>query len=167
MLCLCVIHLVISDSCDPMDCSPPGSCPCDSPGKNTAVGCHFLLQWSFLIQGSNPDLLHCRQILYHLSYKKVSVSTWFLWYLAVSCLYLSAPLRPPQPSLLSYPESAHCLLLLLISPELWAIWPFSWLPDLADSWKDITGRAKRNKTTIQTRGISQEPGCKRRELICD
>ena len=30
--------------CDPMDGSPPGSCPWDSPGKNTGVGCHFLLQ---------------------------------------------------------------------------------------------------------------------------
>ena len=31
--------------CDPMDGSPPGSPrPWDSPGKNTAVGCHFLLQ---------------------------------------------------------------------------------------------------------------------------
>ena len=32
-------------------------------GKNTGVGCHFLLQGIFLIQGLNPSLLHCRQIL--------------------------------------------------------------------------------------------------------
>ena len=31
--------------CDPIDSSPPGSpCPWDSQGKNTGVGCHFLLQ---------------------------------------------------------------------------------------------------------------------------
>ena len=30
--------------CDPVDGSPPGSCPWDSPGKNTGVGCLFLLQ---------------------------------------------------------------------------------------------------------------------------
>ena len=31
--------------CDPIDSSPPGSPrPWDSPGKNTRVGCHFLLQ---------------------------------------------------------------------------------------------------------------------------
>ena len=30
--------------CDPIDGRPPGSCPWDSPGKNTGVGCHFLLQ---------------------------------------------------------------------------------------------------------------------------
>ena len=30
--------------CDPIDGSPPGSpIPGDSPGKNTGVGCHFLL----------------------------------------------------------------------------------------------------------------------------
>ena len=30
--------------CDPVDGIPPGSCPWDSPGTNTGVGCHFLLQ---------------------------------------------------------------------------------------------------------------------------
>ena len=54
--------------CDPMDCSLPGcSCPWDFPGKNTGVGCHSLLQGTFPTQGSNPCLLHCRQILYHLN----------------------------------------------------------------------------------------------------
>ena len=33
-------------------------CPWDSPGKNTGVGCHFLLQRIFPIQGSNLHLLH-------------------------------------------------------------------------------------------------------------
>ena len=32
------------------------------------MGCHFLLQGIFLSQESNPGPLHCRQILYHLSY---------------------------------------------------------------------------------------------------
>ena len=30
--------------CDPVDSNPPGSRPWDSPGKNTGVGGHFLLQ---------------------------------------------------------------------------------------------------------------------------
>ena len=30
--------------CDPIDGNPPGSPAWDSPGKNTGVGCHFLLQ---------------------------------------------------------------------------------------------------------------------------
>ena len=32
-------------------------CPWHSPGRNTAVGCHFLLQGNFLTQGSNSCLL--------------------------------------------------------------------------------------------------------------
>ena len=60
-------HSVMSD---PMVCSPPGSSVHgDSPGKNTGVGCHVLLQGIFPTQGLNPDLLHCRWILYHLSHQ--------------------------------------------------------------------------------------------------
>ena len=44
-----VIQLCLT-LCDPMDCSLPGSSICrDSPGKNTRVGCHALLQ------GNLPD----------------------------------------------------------------------------------------------------------------
>ena len=51
-------------------CSPPGpSAYGNSPGKNTGVGCHALLQEIFPTQGLNPDLLHCRQILYHFSHQ--------------------------------------------------------------------------------------------------
>ena len=53
-----------------MDCSPPGSSVHgDSPGKNTGVGCHALLQGIFPTQGSSPDLPHCRWILYQLSHQ--------------------------------------------------------------------------------------------------
>ena len=33
-------------------------CPWNFPGKNTGVGCHFLLQGIFPMQGSNLHLLH-------------------------------------------------------------------------------------------------------------
>ena len=40
--------------CDPMDSSPPGTfVQGDSPGKNTGVGSHALLQGIFPTQGSN------------------------------------------------------------------------------------------------------------------
>ena len=60
----------VAQSCpilwDPVDCSLPGFlCPWDSPGKNTGVGYHFLLQGIFLTQGSNQHLLLGKQILYH------------------------------------------------------------------------------------------------------
>ena len=43
-------------------------CPWNFPGKDTGVGCHFLLQGIFLTQESNLCLLcllHCRWILYY------------------------------------------------------------------------------------------------------
>ena len=42
----------------------------DYPGKNTGVGCHALLQGIFPTQKLNWSLLHCRQILYQLSYQR-------------------------------------------------------------------------------------------------
>ena len=39
-------------------------CPWDSPGKNTGVVSHSLLQGIFPTQGLNPGLPHCGQILY-------------------------------------------------------------------------------------------------------
>ena len=43
---------------------------CDSPGKNTGVGCHALLQGIFPTQGSNPGLPYCRRILYQLHHQR-------------------------------------------------------------------------------------------------
>ena len=58
---LCLVAQSCPTLCDSMDCSPPGSSiHGDSPGKNTGVGCHVLLQGIFPTQGSNPSLLHCR-----------------------------------------------------------------------------------------------------------
>ena len=42
---------------DPRDYPTRLLCPWEFPGKNTGVGCHFLLQGVFPTQGSNPCLL--------------------------------------------------------------------------------------------------------------
>ena len=53
-----------------MDCSLPSSSVHEnSPGKKNGVDCHALVQGIFPTQGSNPGLLRCRQILYHLSHQ--------------------------------------------------------------------------------------------------
>ena len=49
-------------------------CPWDSPGKHTGVQNRPLLQGMFLILGSNPGFLHCRQIPYCLSTRKALIS---------------------------------------------------------------------------------------------
>ena len=69
------IVCLVTQSCltlsSTMYCSTPGSSiHGDSPGKSAGVDCHALLQGIFSTQGSNPDLPHCRQILYHLSHRK-------------------------------------------------------------------------------------------------
>ena len=75
---------VMSSSLPPMDCSPPGSSYLwDVPGKNTGVGCYFLLQGIFLTQGSNPHFLH-------------------LLHWQVSPLPLTSPGKPHVTTLISY-----------------------------------------------------------------
>ena len=83
IFCERVYHLVAQSRpalCDPMDCSLPGSSVHgDSPGKNIGVDCHALLQGILPSQRSNPGLLHCRCILYHLSHQG---SPWILQWVA-------------------------------------------------------------------------------------
>ena len=56
---------VVSDSLWPHGLQPARVlCPWDSPRKNTGAGSHSFLRGIFPTQGSNPGLLHCRQILY-------------------------------------------------------------------------------------------------------
>ena len=61
------VKVKVAQSC-PTLCNPVDS-PWNSPGKNTGVGSHSLLQGIFPTQGLNPGLLHCRQILYQLSHQ--------------------------------------------------------------------------------------------------
>ena len=55
----CCVHVcsVMSDSLQPHGVGPTKLlCSWDSPGKNTGVGCHFILQGIFPTEGSNPCL---------------------------------------------------------------------------------------------------------------
>ena len=63
---------VVSDSLLPDGLEPTKLLsPWGFPGKNTGVGCHFLLQGIFPTQGLNPGLPHCRQVLYRLRHRGV------------------------------------------------------------------------------------------------
>ena len=55
--------------CDPMHCSSRALLSMGFPRRDNGVSSHSILQGSFLTQGLNPGLLHCRQILYCLSYQ--------------------------------------------------------------------------------------------------
>ena len=57
-VCVCVyVHSVVSDSLQPHGLPTRLLCPWDFPGKNTGIGCYFLLEWLFLTQGLNPCLI--------------------------------------------------------------------------------------------------------------
>ena len=80
----CQVKVLVNQSCptlcDPMYCSFPRLlCPWDFPCKNPGVGCHSILQGIFLTQVSNLGLLHCRQVLYHLSHQGSQ-----LWYYCIT-----------------------------------------------------------------------------------
>ena len=53
-------------------------CPWNSPGLNTEMGRHALPQGNFLTQGQNPDLVHCRRVLYGVSHQgsPLSINPW-------------------------------------------------------------------------------------------
>ena len=67
--------------------------PWNSPGQNTGVCSLSLLQWIFLTQKSNWGLLHCRQILYQLSYQGSPVCV---------CVCKSSTLLPKNISKMKY-----------------------------------------------------------------
>ena len=93
--------------CDPVDCSP-----WNCPGQNTGVGSLSLLQGIFPIQGSNPGLPHCRQILYQLSHNG---SPRILEWVAYPFSRVSSQLRNPTGiSCIAGKMHAKCLLMWLV-----------------------------------------------------
>ena len=52
-------------------------CPQDSPGNNTGVGCHALLQGIVPTLESNPYLLHCRHVVYHWATGEATLSSYY------------------------------------------------------------------------------------------
>ena len=116
---LCLVTQSCPTLCDPMDYSLPGSSVLgDSPGKNTGVGCHDLLQGIFPTQGLNPGLPHCRQILYHLSYQGnqsiclLGLISALLQSLCICCSFLSGCLSlTPTHNCLFFIPQVSCQML--------------------------------------------------------
>ena len=81
---------IVSDPLQPH--SPPGSSVHgDTPGKNTGVCCHDLLQGIFPMLGLNPGLPHCRQILYLLTTREahIYIHIIYKYILHIICIYLN------------------------------------------------------------------------------
>ena len=69
--------------------------------KNTGVSSLSLLQRIILTQESNQGLLHCRQILYQLSYHMVQRDKYIFVLPTISFLSLVSPVMVPSPLILS------------------------------------------------------------------
>ena len=91
-------------------------CPWDSPGKNTGVGCHFLLQGVFLAQRSSPCLLqllhwqagYCHLVLHSVKFCQMSLQSF------------SAKGSCPKS-----PAPFHCQASFCLGPRHGLPWPFS------------------------------------------
>ena len=80
---------VVSNSLQPHSIAHQAPLSMDSPGKNTGVGSHSRL-WGIFPQRLNLSLLHCRQILYHLSHRDLQTLIF-----SVNSPKLLVPSSPP------------------------------------------------------------------------
>ena len=78
-MCKSVSHSVVSNPIQPQGEPARLLYPWNPPGKNTGVVCHSFLQGIFPTQGLHPGLLHCRQVLYHLSHQGSPIWSMFLY----------------------------------------------------------------------------------------
>ena len=86
------------------------SLPSESLGKpkSTGVGGLSLLQQIFLTQESNQGLLHCRQILYQLSYQRSPI-----YFIHSINTYICQPQFPNSPHLSPFPLGIHTFILYI------------------------------------------------------
>ena len=97
-----------SESCSvvPSSLQPHGLySPWNSAGQNTGVGSLSLLQWIFPAQDLNWGLLHCRQILYQLSYQGSPMCDWPMFSSLPGSKFLKSP--PPLHQWLSDLGMSH------------------------------------------------------------
>ena len=112
--------------------------PWNSPGQNTGVGSLSLLQGIFPTQGSNPDLPHCRRILYQLSHQGSPVCSCKKWKKCLPAVQSESEVTQSCPTLCdpmdcSLPHSsirgifqARVLEWVAISFSRGSSWPRDW-----------------------------------------
>ena len=139
-VCVCVypclylcMHAKSLQSCLTL-CNPMDLCPWDSPGKNTGVCCHALLQGICLIQGSNPGLLTspalagglciyldvCIPLSVYICLSiTVSIFLCICLYLLNECNVLISPCLLSKDLPISAGQVSHLLNFAQNSPALW------------------------------------------------
>ena len=172
-MCVCArAHSVMSDSATPWLL-----CPRNFPGKNTRVGCHFLLQGIFLTHGLNLCLLHW-QVDYRQIFTTMPPLLWYIcqnwetkadtWVLtkfqtsfAFHLFYHWHPLSVPRLT-----PGCHVALCCHVSLVYSALWQFLslflfllikvWVPGIQILWKSVHNSVILVPTTSGISPHSQE-----------
>ena len=110
--------------------------PWDFLGKNTGVGCHFLLQGIFLTQGSNSGLPHCRK-------------TPYIWATRVSPGH---KIKLPSFSSCGCRRHAGLMLRLQIPPG-----DSNWLQNETSQKASVSERTASHREVPETEGENPEP----------
>ena len=112
----CSVTSIMSVSMRPHELQPTRLlCPWNSPGKNTAMGCHALLQGIFPIQVSNSHLLHCRWIPYPLSHLRSPKQTYYCLFYKKYIIWINVNIPPRGFNLLFLHSNFQPQLFLEIS----------------------------------------------------
>ena len=147
---------------DTMDPSLPTSLPLSMvfPGKNTGVGCHFLLHGIFLTQGLNLGLLHWQVILHHgitreaQAWAAIRRVNGYTWVPNVFCCQDSIKWRFPKfltcgtPSLtdleisfleefFSHQQRSHCVVWFPIPQVIWNLLHLIRLKNNENLWDNV------------------------------
>ena len=156
--------------CDPIDSSPPGLCPWDSAGKNTGVGCHFLLQCvKVMSDSSRPHGLQPTRLLRPWDFPGKSTGVGchcllcLVWWWGLNWYYLWT-LLGSHFYLLDKSSCVHICHLLAILLK-WSFWCRSWaglrfcisnrLPDSADGAGEVEGcRGEGVGTTLSSKIVT-------------
>ena len=113
----------MSDSLQPHGLQPTRLlCPWDSPGKNTGVGCHSLLQGIFSTQGQNLDLQH-RRVFFFLTYRAtreahIKVKGWYYYFCDHPFVCLSRVLEDLRLPVLWRGFSASATMVIVLTKPL-------------------------------------------------
>ena len=138
----CPLPQLKSESCSvESDCLRPCGLysPWNSPGHNTRVGSHSLLQGIFPTQGSSPGLPHCRRILYQLSHRgSARILEW------IACLFSSES-----------SQSRNWTGVTCVAGGFFTNWAISHLPNRNILEKPLYNTKTRMLTLIQSTNLFQ------------
>ena len=161
--CMCLVTQPCPTLCNPMDSSPPdSSVHGDSPGKNTGVSYHALLQGIFPTQGWNPGLPNCTRSFYCLSHLGISKSKEFEYdeTLKLCCKIIFGSLESSSiPKLCEISKAIFQDLNLAHAPSMTLVWQVHWRLLPALTWQGFKHVPQYHSATETQMQLSRSHPC--------